>query len=181
MDIDTILAADITIALLAVILIFLVLRMGIKVVPQSEVFVIERFGKYARTLNAGLSIIIPFLDRVAHRVSILERQLDEQRISVITKDNVEVRLETRVFYRVTEAPRSVYRIRNVNDALITASSSIGLGLSGAGSLLSFETTPQTTSPMTMTATMTKIAITLILQDLLLFVFSTTSFSSSVLS
>lgn len=124
MDIDTILAANTTIALLAVILIFLVLRMGIKVVPQSEVFVIERFGKYARTLNAGLSIIIPFLDRVAHRVSILERQLDEQRISVITKDNVEVRLETRVFYRVTEAPRSVYRIRNVNDALITASSSI---------------------------------------------------------
>ena len=101
-----------------------VLKLGIKVVSQSEVYVIERFGKYSRTLPAGLSLIIPFLDRVAHRVSILERQLDEQRISVITKDNVEITLETRVFYRVLDASRSVYRIRNVDEALKTASSSI---------------------------------------------------------
>jgi regulator of protease activity HflC (stomatin/prohibitin superfamily) len=100
------------------------LKMGIKVVSQSEVYVIERFGKYARTLPAGLSLIIPFLDRVAHKVSILERQLDEQRISVITKDNVEITLETRVFYRVVDASRSVYRIRDVDEALKTASSSI---------------------------------------------------------
>ena len=102
----------------------ILLKMGIKVVSQSEVFVIERFGKNARTLPAGLSLIIPFLDRVAHRVSILERQLDEQRISVITKDNVEITLETRVFYRVVDASRSVYRIRDVDEALKTASSSI---------------------------------------------------------
>jgi regulator of protease activity HflC (stomatin/prohibitin superfamily) len=57
-------------------------------------------------------------------VSILERQLDEQRISVITKDNVEITLETRVFYRVVDASRSVYRIRDVDEALKTASSSI---------------------------------------------------------
>ena len=120
---EALLTADLSIAVLVVILVIAILRLGIKVVPQSEVFVIERFGKYARTLNAGLSLIIPILDRVAHRVSILERQLDEQRISVITKDNVEVTLEARVFFRVTEAARSVYRIRNVNDAL-TASSSI---------------------------------------------------------
>lgn len=100
------------------------LKMGIKVVSQSEVYVIERFGKYARTLPAGLSLIIPFLDRLAHKVSILERQLDEQRISVIIKDNVEITLETRVFYRVVDASRSVYRIRDVDEALKTASSSI---------------------------------------------------------
>ena len=117
-------ATNLGIAAVIIILIVRLLRLGIKVVPQSEVYVIERFGKYARTLNAGLSLIIPILDRVAHKVSVLERQLDEQRISVITKDNVEVTLEARVFFRVTEAARSVYRIRNVNDALITASSSI---------------------------------------------------------
>lgn len=100
------------------------LKMGIKVVSQSEVYVIERFGKYARTLPAGLSLIIPFLDRVAHKVSILERQLDEQRILVITRENVEITLETRVFYRVVDASRSVYRIRDVDEALKTASSSI---------------------------------------------------------
>jgi|TARA_B110000305_G_scaffold28294_1_gene26423 regulator of protease activity HflC (stomatin/prohibitin superfamily) len=102
----------------------IILKMGIKVVSQSEVYVIERFGKYSQTLEAGLSLIIPFLDRVAHRVIILERQLDEQSISVITKDNVEVALETRVFYRVVDASRSVYRIRDVDQALKTASSSI---------------------------------------------------------
>ena len=69
-------------------------KLCINVVPQSEVYVVERFGKYSRTLSAGLSLIIPYLDRVAHRVSVLERQLDEQPISVITKDNVEVTLET---------------------------------------------------------------------------------------
>ena len=102
----------------------IVLKSGIKVVPQSEVYVIERFGKYSQTLQAGLSLIIPFLDRVAHTVTILERQLDEQKISVITKDNVEISLETRVFYRVIDASRSVYRIRNIDQALKTASSSI---------------------------------------------------------
>ena len=116
--------AEIITAILVVVLLVATLRLGIKVVPQSEVFVVERFGKFARTLNAGLSLILPFLDRVAHRVSILERQLDQQRISVITKDNVEVTLEARVFFRVTDAARSVYRIRNINDALVTASSSI---------------------------------------------------------
>lgn len=98
---------NLTISALLLFLGILILKLGIKVVSQSEVFVVERFGKYARTLPAGLSLIIPFLDRVAHRVSILERQLDEQRISVITKDNVEITLETRVFYRVVDASRSV--------------------------------------------------------------------------
>ena len=116
--------AELITAVLVVVLLVAILRLGIKVVPQSEVFVVERFGKFARTLNAGLSLIVPILDRVAHRVSILERQLDQQRISVITKDNVEVTLEARVFFRVTDAARSVYRIRNINDALVTASSSI---------------------------------------------------------
>ena len=63
--IDDFFAADFSIAILVIILLIAILRLGIKVVPQSEVFVIERFGKYARTLNAGLSLIVPILDRVA--------------------------------------------------------------------------------------------------------------------
>ena len=84
------------------------------------VFVIERFGKYSKTLNAGLNIIVPYLDKVAHRVSILERQLKEFTISVISRDNVEVKLETTVFYRVVDASRSVYRIRDVQSADCTS-------------------------------------------------------------
>ena len=100
------------------------LKLGIKVVSQSEVYIIERFGKYSQTLQAGLSLIVPFIDRVAHVVRVLEQQIEEQKISVITKDNVEVILETRVFFRVIDPPRSVYRISNIYQAIKTASSSI---------------------------------------------------------
>lgn len=115
---------NIVIIVLIVSVVLLTLKLGINIVPQSEVYVVERFGRYSRTLRAGLSLIIPYLDRVAHKVSILERQLEEQKISVITKDNVEVTLETRVFYRIIDASRSVYRIRDIDQALKTASSSI---------------------------------------------------------
>lgn len=110
--------------LIIVLVIIFTLYRGIKVVPQSKVFVVERFGKYYKTLNAGLSLIIPFLDKIAHKVDILERQLAAQKISVITKDNVEVDLETSVFYRVIDASRSVYRISNIDLALNTETSSV---------------------------------------------------------
>ncbi len=106
--------------LFALILVF----QGVKVVPQSRVYVVERFGKYTKTLSAGLNFIVPFLDRVAHRISILERQLPEFEISVITRDNVEVRLEATVFYRVLDAASSVYRINNIDQAIYTAATSI---------------------------------------------------------
>jgi regulator of protease activity HflC (stomatin/prohibitin superfamily) len=112
------------IALLIIGLALVLLVMGVKVVPQSEVFVIERFGKYTQTLDAGLNFIVPILYSVAHKISILERQLPEFEISVITRDNVEVDLKTTVFYRVIDASRSVYRIQEVDLALRTASISI---------------------------------------------------------
>jgi regulator of protease activity HflC (stomatin/prohibitin superfamily) len=114
---------NVTVTLLVLLSVVLVWK-GVKVVPQSEVYVVERFGKYVRTLTAGLNTITPFLDRVAHRISVLERQLPEFRISVITRDNVEVNLDATVFYRVLDAARSVYRIRDVDRALHTESSAI---------------------------------------------------------
>jgi len=83
--------------ILLFLLIIFVLYLGIKIVPQSKVYVIERFGKYTNTLESGLHIIIPFIDSVAHKVDILERQLPKFQISVITKDNVEVGLVSTVF------------------------------------------------------------------------------------
>ena len=112
------------ISILVVFLALLTIYLGVKIVPQSKVFVIERFGRYHRTLNAGLSLIIPYLDSVAHRIDILERQLESQRISVITRDNVEVELETSVFYRVIDASRSVYRISNIDQALTTETAAV---------------------------------------------------------
>ena len=111
-------------SILILIFIIVTLRLSIRIVPQSQIYVIERFGKYTRSLTPGLSIIIPYIDKVAHKVSILERQLPEFQISVITKDNVEVKLETTVFFRIVDPGRTVYRIKDVNEAVNTTASSI---------------------------------------------------------
>ena len=114
-----------SIVILAFAAFFLVLVWSaIKVVPQSKVFVVERFGKFAKTLPAGINIIIPMIDQVRHRISVLERQLPAFDISVITKDNVEVMLEATNFYRITDAARSVYRIENIDRAIQTTAESI---------------------------------------------------------
>lgn len=112
------------VVLILLVFALLLVAKGVKVVSQSEVYVIERFGKYTKTLQAGLNFIVPFLDRVAHHISILERQLPEFDISVITRDNVEVRLQATVFYRLTDAASSVYRIRDIDQAIFTAATSI---------------------------------------------------------
>ena len=111
-------------SILILIFIIVTLRLSIRIVPQSQIYVVERFGKYTRSLNPGLSKIIPYIDKVAHKVSILERQLPEFQISVITKDNVEVKLETTVFFRIVDPGRTVYRIKDVNEAVNTTASSI---------------------------------------------------------
>lgn len=124
---------DILLGVLAVVLATFAVVLAwtaIQIVPQSNVFVIERFGRYRRTLMAGLNFIVPILDRVAHRVSIIERQLPTFRISVITRDNVEVDLDATVFFRVIEAEKSVYRIQEVDQAILTAAQSIVRSASG---------------------------------------------------
>jgi regulator of protease activity HflC (stomatin/prohibitin superfamily) len=110
--------------LVVAIFIILTLFKGVYTVDQSNEYVVERFGKYRTTLTAGINIIIPYLDRVAHKVSVLERQLPSFYISVITRDNVEVNLESTVFFRITDPSKSVYRIRNVDQALQTTAESI---------------------------------------------------------
>lgn len=112
------------VALLVAVIGIVIVLQGIRVVPQSMVYVVERFGKYTKTLTAGLNFIVPLLDRVQHRVSILERQLPAFKISVITRDNVEVELEATVFYRIVDAASSVYRIQDVDRAIDTAATSI---------------------------------------------------------
>lgn len=103
---------------LAAILI-LALFLAVRVVPQSEKYVVERFGRLRAVLGPGLNFIMPFLDRVAHRISILERQLPSSRQDAITSDNVLVQVETSVFYRIVEPEKTVYRIRDVDGAIAT--------------------------------------------------------------
>ena len=80
---------------------------------------VERFGRLRVVLGPGINFIIPFLDIVAHRISVLERQLPNAEQDAITSDNVLLKVETSVFYRITEPEKTVYRIRDVDGAIAT--------------------------------------------------------------
>ena len=111
-------SSNTTFLLLAALLIIVVYK-AVKIVPQSEKHVVERFGRLHSVLGPGINMLIPFLDRIAHKISILERQLPTASQDAITKDNVLVQVDTSVFYRITEPEKTVYRIRDVDAAIAT--------------------------------------------------------------
>jgi regulator of protease activity HflC (stomatin/prohibitin superfamily) len=100
-------------------LIILLVSKGVRIVPQSEKYVVERFGRLRTVLGPGINFVIPLIDRVAHKISILERQLPNAMQDAITSDNALVKVETSVFYRITEPEKTVYRIRDVDGAIAT--------------------------------------------------------------
>ncbi len=104
--------------LLAIFIVVCILA-GVRIVPQSEKYVVERLGRLRAVLGPGINFIVPFLDRVRHKVSILERQLPTMAQDAITSDNVLVQVETSVFYRIIEPEKTVYRIRDVDGAIST--------------------------------------------------------------
>lgn len=116
MDIETFIGTNAVWIALAVLLIVTAF-LAVRIVPQSDKYVVERFGRLHSVLGPGLNMIVPFLDSVAHKVSILERQLPVARQDAITADNVLVQVETSVFYRIIEPEKTVYRIRDVNGAI----------------------------------------------------------------
>lgn len=104
----------------AIVLVVVLVFTGVKIVPQSKNYVIERFGKYKKTLKAGLNFIFPVLDRVSNKLSILERQLPERPHDVITKDNVTMVITTTIFFRIVDAAKATYRINDLNGAINNA-------------------------------------------------------------
>jgi regulator of protease activity HflC (stomatin/prohibitin superfamily) len=118
MPFDYIGGGSIVLLLLALFIIISVF-LGVRIVPQSQKYVVERFGRLRAVLGPGINLIVPFIDTVAHKVSILERQLPNQQQDAITSDNVLVQVETSVFYRIMEPEKTVYRIRDVDAAILT--------------------------------------------------------------
>lgn len=112
------LSQNVALIILAVVILYAITG-SVRIVPQSEKFVVERFGRLRAVLGPGINFTVPFLDRVAHRISVLERQLPTSRQDAITADNVLVQVETSVFYRILEPEKTVYRIRDVDAAIAT--------------------------------------------------------------
>jgi len=122
---------NLVLLLLAAFIILCVL-LGVRIVPQSEKYVVERFGRLRSVLGPGINFIVPFLDRVRHKISVLERQLPSASQDAITSDNVLVQVETSVFYRIIEPEKTVYRIRDVDAAIATTVA--GIVRSGIGEM-----------------------------------------------
>jgi len=125
------LGGNIVLLVLAALIIIAIFK-AIRIVPQSEKYVVERFGKLRSVLGPGINLIVPFLDRVRHKVSVLERQLPSANQDAITSDNVLVQVETSVFYRILEPEKTVYRIRDVDAAIATTVA--GIVRSGIGEM-----------------------------------------------
>src|SRR3954452_20538527 len=89
----------------------------IRIVPQARAGVIERLGRYSRTLNAGLAIVIPFVDRLRELIDLREQVVSFQPQPVITEDNLVVSIDTVIYFQVTDPKAATYEVANYIQAI----------------------------------------------------------------
>ena len=97
--------------IMAIIVVWTIFQVA-RVVPQRENFVVERLGKYSKTLSAGFHLLVPFLDRVAYKHSLKEQAIDVPSQSCITKDNIAVEIDGILYVQVVDAQLASYGIEN---------------------------------------------------------------------
>src|SRR5438093_586851 len=104
-------AGLIVLAVIAILVVFVLFR-SVRIVPQARAGLVERLGRYHRTLDAGLALVIPFVDRLLPLVDLREQVVSFPPQPVITEDNLVVSIDTVVYYQVTEAKAATYEIAN---------------------------------------------------------------------
>ncbi len=103
---------------LIVLLIVLTLLAGVKTVPQGFNWTVERFGRYIRSLEPGLNLIVPYFDRIGRKINMMEQLIDVPQQEVITKDNATVTADGVAFFQVLEAAKASYEVANLDQAII---------------------------------------------------------------
>jgi regulator of protease activity HflC (stomatin/prohibitin superfamily) len=97
--------------------VLVVLARTIRIVPQARAGVVERLGRYSRTLNAGLTIVVPFIDRIRDMVDLREQVVSFPPQPVITEDNLVVSIDTVIYFQVTDPRAATYEIANYIQAI----------------------------------------------------------------
>ena len=108
-----ILSGNITLVLGVIVAFALILKRSIRIVPQGNAGIVERLGKYSKTLPAGLTVLIPFIDRLRPLIDMRERIVSFPPQPVITEDNLVVSIDTVIYFQVTEPKSATYEIENV--------------------------------------------------------------------
>ncbi len=90
---------------------------GVKTVGQGQEWTVERLGRYTRTLKPGLNLILPFVERIGHKLNVMEVVLNVPSQEVITRDNATVMVDGVVFYQVLDAAKAAYEVQNLELAL----------------------------------------------------------------
>jgi len=103
--------------IILLVIILVIAFKSIKIVKQAEVYIIERLGKYHKIADAGLTIIVPFIDHVRSVVSLKQQTMDIPPQGVITKDNVTITIDTVVFYKITDPAKAVYEIQSLKKGI----------------------------------------------------------------
>lgn len=104
--------------LAVLVLIVAIVLLGVKSVPQSEEWTVERFGRFTQVLPPGLSLIVPLVDRIGAKLSLRETVLDVPGQEVITRDNASVTADAVVFYQVVDAARAAYQVNDLERAIV---------------------------------------------------------------
>lgn len=108
---------DIVVVVLVLLVLLLILT-GVRTVAQGFNYTVERFGRYTRTLDPGLNIIVPFIDRVGNKMNMMEQVLDVPTQEVITKDNATVAVDGVAFYQVLNAAQAAYQVSGLENAIL---------------------------------------------------------------
>ena len=106
-----------TFALVILALAVVTVMMGVKVVSQGYEWTVERFGRYRTTLRPGLNLIVPYIDRIGHKLNMMETVFDIQSQEVITRDNAMVRADGVVFYQILDAAKAAYEVNDLGRAI----------------------------------------------------------------